>query len=167
MLDIVIVLVLLFGIWTFYFAPWVPTKSADIERLFHALNPSPTDVFYDLGCGDGRLVFYFAKKWIQSRGFEISLFFYLYCQIKKWLIKAKNVDFIFWDFSSKKIEKATIVYLFWTNKTLNENVELKKKLQNELKSGTKIISYLFSIDWLELIEKHKDPNGMSIYIYKL
>lgn len=58
----ILLLVFLFGIGAFLFAPWVPTKPKDVARIFDLVAPSPKDVFYELGCGDGRLTLYFAEK---------------------------------------------------------------------------------------------------------
>ena len=37
-------------------APWVPTRRRDMERILALAKIKPGEVFYDLGCGDGRLL---------------------------------------------------------------------------------------------------------------
>lgn len=35
---------------------WVPTTQDVVDRMLEIANPTPADVLYDLGCGDGRIV---------------------------------------------------------------------------------------------------------------
>ena len=51
--------------------PFVPTTGRSVKRIFDTISLKKTDVFYDLGCGDGRLVFFVAKKYgIRAIGVE-------------------------------------------------------------------------------------------------
>lgn len=36
-------------------APWVPTRSKDIQRLLELLHMSPGEKFLEIGSGDGRV----------------------------------------------------------------------------------------------------------------
>lgn len=55
---------ILFGLLAFttlFFAPWVPTKSRDVKRAIKLSGLRSGEVFYDLGCGDGRVTLEAAK----------------------------------------------------------------------------------------------------------
>jgi SAM-dependent methyltransferase len=58
-------------------APWFPTWSRDIDRFLKLAEIKPGQKFYDLGCGDGKLVFASAKAGATAVGYEISLLPYL------------------------------------------------------------------------------------------
>jgi precorrin-6B methylase 2 len=51
----------LFALTALSFAPWVPTKKRDIVRAIKLSGLQSGEVFYDLGCGDGRVVIEAAK----------------------------------------------------------------------------------------------------------
>lgn len=44
------------------FAPWLPTRNRDIERIVRIMNIQKNDVCYELGSGDGRVSVYLAKE---------------------------------------------------------------------------------------------------------
>lgn len=157
-----LILLLIFGVGAFYFAPWFPTRSKDIEKIFELLNPNQSDILYDLGCWDWRIVFYFAKKGVRSKWFEISLFFYVFCVLKKYFTKNNNASFSFWNFNNKNFGGATIIYMFGLEWTINKDKYFKEKLFKELKPWTKIVSYLFDIKWLTPVVENE-----VIHIYQI
>lgn len=65
----VILILLLLGA-VFFGAPYVPTRSKDVEKLLKLL--SNKDVLADLGSGDGRLVRAAATRGIKAYGVELS-----------------------------------------------------------------------------------------------
>jgi len=54
-------------------APWVPMRAGDVERVVRLAAIKPGQTVYDLGCGDGRLLFAAATHGAVAHGFEISL----------------------------------------------------------------------------------------------
>src|SRR3989344_7245952 len=63
-------------------APWVPTWSKDIQRFVKLADIKPGQRFYDLGCGDGRLVCAAAKAGAKSVGFEVALLPYILAKVR-------------------------------------------------------------------------------------
>jgi uncharacterized protein (TIGR03000 family) len=52
---------------------FVPTPQAVVDRMLTEANPKKTDICYDLGCGDGRIVVTAAKKYgCKSWGFDVD-----------------------------------------------------------------------------------------------
>lgn len=148
------------------FAPWVPCFNKDLPRIFKHAKLNSKKVFYDLGSGTGKTVFYANKKFNSyAKGIEVGLPLYIYSKFKQILLGNKKVQIKFGDFYKHDISDADVVYLYGMNNTLHE--KLKHKLNKELKKGTRIISYAFPFpNWEpEYIDKPKKTDT-SIYVYK-
>jgi len=144
-------------------APWVPSYKRDFERIFSLIDLQPHDIFYDLGCGDGRLVFGAAKRGAKAKGIELALPMYLVCKLKE-LVSAGDTAFYWRNALKHDLSDATVVYLFGLPKT-NAN-KLQKKLERELNPGAKVISYAFTIgDWVPVEKNKPQKNDFSIYLY--
>src|SRR3954453_6070154 len=53
--------------------PYVPTDEAVVRAMIDLAGVQPGDVFYDLGCGDGRLVLAAAARGARAIGVDIDL----------------------------------------------------------------------------------------------
>lgn len=149
------------------FAPWLPSRSRDLSRIFKIINLKENEIFYDLGCGDGRMVFYAAKNYgAKSIGLEIGLPMFFFCRIKQWFIKDKNVVFKYRNLFKEDLSDVDAVYIYGLPDTIN--CKLKNKFEKELKAGARVISYAFSIkDWIpERVDKPEEKDA-SIYLYKI
>lgn len=166
---IILLLLLLFFFSMAYsaisFAPWVPSRKRDLERIFKLADLKPGQIFYDLGCGDGKIVFYAAKKHhVNATGLEISAPLYLICLLKKIFNKEKNVKFKLKNLFKENLSKADAVYFFGIPATINN--KLKEKLKKELKPGAKIISYSFKLDdWTPVAVNKPAKNDLPVYLY--
>lgn len=163
---IILILLLTLAYGSYKFAPWVPTKSGDLKRILALADLRPGDVFYDLGCGTGKVVFAAAEiKGVKAVGVELFLPLYLYCLIKKW-ISGSSAEFECRDFFSKDLSGASVIYVFGTPRTLQS--KLREKIWSEVKQGTKIISYVFEFSDL-IPEGVSKPSveKLSIRLYKV
>ena len=143
-------------------APWFPTWSRDIERFLKLANIKPGQKFYDLGCGDGKLVFAAAGAGAQAVGYEISLLPYLMALSRSWNIKDSSVKFK--DFWRVDLSDADLVYLFLTPKV---NPKAKIKLQQELKKGARVVAYTWPIDGWQPIDQSIEKNRPAMYLYEI
>ncbi len=144
-------------------APWLPTKQGDVERILKLAEIKTGEVFYDLGCGDGRLVGVASRAGAKASGFDISLLPYLLARLR--LAREKgNPKIIFKNFFKQDLSKADIVYLFLTPPVMTK---VKDKLVAGLKKGTRVISYAFAIPGLELVVKDTAPGRPNIYLYRI
>jgi len=148
------------------FAPWVPCWKKDLPRIFALINLKPGEIFYDLGCGSGRTVFYAAKNFgAQAIGLEFALPLYFYCQGKKLLSRRRNVKFKWKNFFKENLADADAVYFFGLPKNIKR--KLKNKLERELKPGARVVSYVFPIEeWqpVKVDKPHKDSVAVYLYI---
>ena len=168
LLIFVLLILLSIGWACLSLAPWVPTRKKDLPRICELAELKDREVFYDLGCGDGRLVFYTAKNFqAKSYGIELALPFYLYCQIKKWFSRNSNIHFKLKNLHNEDLSKADVVFLFAAS---SEKItdKLQNKLKSELKPGARIMSYTFPIPNWEAKKISKPTNNdLPIYLYRI
>lgn len=127
--------------------PYVPTTEPAVEAMLKLAGVTSSDVVYDLGCGDGRIVVTAAKKYgAKGVGIDINP-----VRIKEARENAaKNavegmVRFEENDLFKAEIKDATVVTLFLLSSV---NLKLRPKLLAELKPGTRIVSNTFDMgDW--------------------
>ena len=141
-------------------APWFPTWSKDIGRFLKLAEIKPGQKFYDLGCGDGKLVFAAAGAGAEAVGFEISLLPYLIALSKSFYVK--NTKIRFKDFWKADLRDADIVYIFLTPKV---NPKAKLKLEKELKKGSRVIAYTWPVDGWNPIKTDLMPKQPPMYLY--
>ncbi len=149
------------------FAPWVPCWKKDMKRIFALADLKKNEIFYDLGCGTGKTVIYAGKNsQAEAIGVEISFILFLICKIKQAFTRNKNIKFKWKNLFKEDLSQADVIYFFGMPKNINSR--LKEKLQKECKEGTRIISYVFSIEGLTLIKKDKPTEkDLAIYLYKI
>lgn len=167
-MDLVLLIFLLLVIFTMAlaglsFAPWVPTWKKDIERAMDLVKLSPNMVFYDLGCGDGRVIFRFVKKYkCKGVGVEMAVPVYLVAKIRAFFYK--NTKIILGNLFTTDLSGADVVFLFGMPDKLGE--KLMKKFNKELKPGTQVISYVFPLKDIEPVRVDKQEKRSALYLYK-
>jgi hypothetical protein len=153
--------------WTIVsFAPWVPVLKKDYKRIFDLANLKPGEIFYDLGCGDGRIVGYASSHFSGvAIGVELQFPLFVVCKIRQLLLRNKNLFFKNKNLFDEDLSKADVVYVFGIPRTLAHKV--KEKFQKELKPGARVISYLFSIEGFvpESVSRPLKSDN-SIYVYQ-
>lgn len=148
-------------------APWVPARKSDLQRILKIADPKPNEVFYDLGCGNGRVSLFIARESkCTSMGIELSFFFYTICLLRNIFQKNKAV-FKLKNLYNEDLGGADIVFLFAQSREKISG-RLKDKLQKELRKGSRVISYVFPFENWEAAQVSKPQNNdFSIYLYKI
>lgn len=125
--------------------PFVPTREEAMNLVFALAKPTEADVFYDLGCGDGRVVIEAVKRFnvkkavcIEKREDLVKL---AYRRVKEEGLEDR-VKVIHGDFMYTPIHEATIVYMYLLTSV---NEALKPKLKRELRIGARIVTLDFEI----------------------
>ena len=116
--------------------PYVPTTEAAVQAMLKLGDVKKTDVVYDLGCGDGRIVITAAKNF-GARGVGIDINPVRIGEAKENARKAgveKLVRFEENDLFEADIHEATVVTLFLLP---HINLKLRPKLLQDLKPGTR------------------------------
>lgn len=148
-------------------APWMPTRKRDLERIFKLAKLKPGETFYELGCGNGRVVIYASEHHnIKAVGIEMAFFLYLVCKIRQVFIGNKNLTFKCKSLFREDLSPADVIYVFGMEGSLKKR--LRKKLEKELKPGARVISYSFPIaPWQPVIKDKPSEKDLAIYLYKI
>jgi SAM-dependent methyltransferase len=118
---------------------------------------------YDLGCGDGRLVFAAEQAGAKCTGIEISHPIYVLAFLRKVLTK-KKTRLIRANIFKTSIKDADVIFLFLLPKLMER---FYQEIYPTLKPNTRIISNAFQIKSLKPVQKiNKKQNGQSsIYLF--
>lgn len=123
-------------------APFVPTPMEAVEKMLELANIKEGQKVYDIGCGDGRMVYLAAKKYkANATGLELSPLVYALARVRHffWRSKAKIK---FSNFKRHNLSDADVIVCYLMPETLKL---LQGKLDHELKKGTRVVSYAFPI----------------------
>jgi precorrin-6B methylase 2 len=127
--------------------PYVPTTEEAVTAMLKLADVKKTDVVYDLGCGDGRIVIAAAKNF-GARAVGIDIDPVRIGEAKENAQKAgvgQLVRFEENDLFKSDIREATVVTLFLLSSV---NLRLRPKLLQDLKPGTRVVSNTFDMgDW--------------------
>ncbi len=127
--------------------PYVPTTDEAVLAMLKLADVKKTDVVYDLGCGDGRIVITAAKN-LGARGVGIDINAVRISEAKANAKRAgveNMVRFEENDLFQADIHEASVVTLFLLPEV---NLKLRPKLMQDLKPGTRIVSNTFDMgDW--------------------
>lgn len=144
--------------------PFVPTSKRLVRDIFKKFRMTKNDVFYDLGCGDGRLVFYVAKKYgCRAVGVEVNPLLHCFARLVKKITKTDNVFFLKKNIFKVDLQEATVIYLFLFPEIIER---LKNKILKECKN-VRIISHGFVIKgWGKYLISTDHTKPFKTYYYR-
>jgi SAM-dependent methyltransferase len=127
--------------------PYVPTTEDAVKAMLKLADVKQSDVVYDLGCGDGRIVITAAKEY-GAHGVGIDINPVRITEAKENAKKAGVENLVRFeenDLFDADIHEASVVTLFLLSSV---NLKLRPKLLKDLKPGTRIVSNTFDMgDW--------------------
>ncbi len=144
---------------------YVPTDYDVVEHVIDMFDFRPDDVFYDIGCGDGRLLIEAASvnNNMQCVGIEIRRDL---AHITRYSVEDSRLDdrvrILEGNVFDYDISDATSVYIYMHPYGIHE---LRDKLR-ELEDGCRLISKDFPIDDWRFSNIRKIP-GTVLYMYEL
>jgi SAM-dependent methyltransferase len=126
---------------------YVPTPHHVVAEMLRLVAVTPTDVVYDLGCGDGRVLIA-AAQWYSARGVGVDIDPQ---RIEESRVNARQagvidrVEFLQQDLFETDIRDATVVTLYLLPQL---NRQLRPRLLSDLRPGTRVVSHDFDMgDW--------------------
>ena len=143
--------------------PYVPTANNVVQAMLKLAGVKNTDVVYDLGCGDGRIVITAAREF-GARGVCVDINPERIKEARENAQKAGVVDrvrFVEGDLYTVDIKDATVVMLYLLTSV---NERLRPRLLAELKPGSRVVSNTFGMgDWKP--DKSEDIDGRKIMLW--
>lgn len=148
-------------------APYVPTPQDVVERMLALAKVTSSDVVYDLGCGDGRIVVTAARKY-GAKGVGVD---FNPDRIKESEANARAagvehlVSFRLQDAMTVDVSPATVVTLYLLS---SSNAKLRPILTRQLRPGARIVSHAFGMgDWTpEATDTFLDGSGIQRTLYR-
>lgn len=134
-------------------APYVPTKKEKVPTALKLVRLKKGRVFYELGSGDGRLVFAAVRMGAQAFGIEQSWIRVLMCRYKAHKNRIRNARFIHGDIFKQNLSPADVVFIYLLPRGVKK---LEEKLQKELKKGSLIITQKYHFPNWKPIKKEGD-----------
>jgi len=172
LLGVALVIIILFFTLTIFIAGWtlyalfktkVPfakTPRENIAKIFNEISLPKNSLIYDLGCGDGRFLFAAEKLGYRAIGYELSLYPYLKCLLKKFF-KKSSIKIFNKNFLKADLTNADAVFIFLVAGIM---ARVGDKLKKNLKPNTPVISYGFSLSGWRLV-KTVNTASSKIYFY--
>lgn len=144
---------------------FIPTPDDAIAAAIALAQPTPTDVLYDLGCGDGRLLIRAAQQYgVRGVGIDIDPEQIATARSKaatatvSQLVAFRQGNLYDTDFAD-----ATIVFLYLLP---HLNLRLRPRLWQLLQPGTRVISHQFDMgDWQPTEARHLDASEEDSTLY--
>jgi len=165
-----LILVFVSGIMSdFHGAPFVPIPVKAVPELLGFGELLASDVYYDLGSGDGRTLISAVRDFrVQHAvGFEIAPWPY---RLSLWRVKrarlGANIQINRGNFFSTDLSGATFIYIYLFPKLVDR---LATKFESELKVGTKVLCPSFPIDTAKhpsfSLKKSEKIGTITAYLY--
>ncbi len=164
---LVLVVLITFIVGSVSAAPWLPTKKNQIRELVKIVPVKKGMIVYDLGCGDGSVIFALARfnPNVKMIGLEISLLPYFIALLNKFFYfkKYKNIKIKYKNLFFEDLSKADLVFIFLFNKCYGR---LISKFKKELKDDCTVVVEAWPLPDIKEVKKIKKENLLSIFLYK-
>lgn len=170
--SVILIFLMLFALTSltqvFFAVPYVPSKYSVVKRMVSLANIRPKEKVFDLGCGDGRLLFEAERKRkkIQAVGFEVAPLVYLFALLKKWFFSS-GASFKFRNFFRVSLRDADVIFCYLLPGTMEK---LSQKIRKECRKGTRIISNTFHLPGfrpVKVLKRNRRVGLPTIYLYRV
>ena len=148
-------------------APDFPTPQPVVDRMLALAKIKPTDVVYDLGCGDGRILISAVRLYhCRAVGVELSRDIYeRTCLRIQSLSLTDRISVIHGNALHTDLSPADVVTLYLMTST---NERLKPQFERYLKPGARVVSHDYEIHgWKAAKEEEVKVDGRphKIFLY--
>ena len=147
------------------FISWVPTPFEHIDPFFELAPVSSNDVVYDMGSGDGRLLFAALEKGAgRAVGVELNPDHVQTARDKANEKRLQDkVTFVHADVMDVNLSEATVVFCYLITAA---SLALKPKFEAELKPGTRVVMESFPVPGWKPVET-KSRDYRTYYLYRM
>ncbi len=157
-------------IYTKKLAPFVASPQRIVDRMLEIAAIKPNETVFDLGCGDGRILFQAAQKYhAKAVGIEID----------EKLVQTTNQQIVNLGLQNRvKVQQGNLLEADLSNADVvtiylltQSNELLRPRLEKMLKPGTRVVSYDYAVPgWKpKKIDRTNESNngGHLIYLYEM
>ena len=161
----ILLAIVIFLVWKYWAlligAGYDPTPMDKVDKMLALAKVTKDDVLYDLGSGDGRILIAATRKYgCRAVGIEADPLRFLisWFKIRRSGLSGR-ISVKLGNFFNRSISDATVITLFLYKPT---NERLEARFKDELKPGTRIVSYIWKMPgWLASEELRAE----EIYLY--
>ncbi len=146
----------------------IPAHKKGIAKALKLAGIKPGEKFYDLGCGDGRVLAEAVKKYnCYGVGYELMLPYFLLARARVKLSgKSEKIDLKLKNIFRSDIENADVIFCFLSPGLMQKMSKYLKT--KKLKKGARTISYAFRVNDMEPVKKiSQSKENWNIYLYEL
>jgi hypothetical protein len=143
--------------------PFVPTHAGDVKFIVEKLGITSTDIFYDLGSGNGKVVFLVEElSGARVRGYELGWWTIVWAKAKA-VLKGSKAEFKNKNFFKENWSGANIIYCYLYPPLMGR---IEQKFKAEMRPGSIAIVRDFPFPTMPYSEKYFLPKKHEIYLYK-
>lgn len=141
-----------------------PSAHIRVRTFLDHVPMKANDLLVDIGCGDGRVLKEAARRYgVRAVGFEVNPLAYALARLRT--LGMKGIEIRWRDFWNVNIRDADVVFCYLFPDVMER---LAKKLEAELRPGTRVISCNFPLPgWQhsEVLYPESSLHGDPIYCY--
>lgn len=137
--------------------PFVPSSKKRHMNMLMLADLKSSDIVYDLGCGDGRLIFSAAPHVKKAIGYELSIPLIIFAKIKAFMTRSK-VQVRFGNIWKQDYSDADVIFCYLLPRAMEH---FFKEIWPKLKPGTRVVSNAFQIHHLQ---PNKQIDNVFLYV---
>lgn len=146
-------------------APYVPSRTRDVQRIIALAEITPGQVVVDCGSGDGRVVLAAAAAGAKAIGYEVSFVPWLISVIRGWRSPYRSQITFYWkSFFAVDLSSYDVVFAFLLPAGLKK---LGKQLDQQKKPGRRVLSFAWEISgWTPEYKDKPDSTVLALWRYR-
>jgi SAM-dependent methyltransferase len=152
-------------------APYVTSPQRVVDRMLEMAGVKSNEVVFDLGCGDGRVLFTAVERY-QAKAVGIEIDHKLVEQTRDQAQKmsmGNRVKVVEGNLLEADLSDADVVTLYLLTGT---NDKLRPRLEKMLRPGARVVSYDYAVPgwkpkWVERVEEISAKHDHVIYLYEM
>jgi len=152
-------------------APYVSSPQRVVDRMLEMAGVKSNETVFDLGCGDGRILFTAVQKYrAKAVGIEIDAKLVEATREQAQKFEMGNrVKIIQGNLLEADLSDADVVTLYLLTES---NSMLRPRLEKMLHPGARVVSYDFAVPgwkpkWVERVEDARSSHDHLIYLYEM
>ena len=158
LIGILILLVVAFAYVVLFGAPYLPTLKIQTQAALDLIDLKPGQTLLELGSGDGRVVLAAAQRGLNVVGYELNPVLAAFSWLRTRRYR-RQVRIVWGNYWRKTLPPAEGVFVFLLDRYM---AKLDAKIQAELKSPVKLVSFAFKVPGRSIVKQAK---GVFLYKY--